>query len=469
MSERNGSREGFTFNRSLHIEQREESLTANAGAVVVRSLFERITKGCTNLARLCRRRRKYRVGHSDEKYLRVLIGLKVLGYDRLADVDALRADPALRAAFSDRRGESAVEDPLPSKSSLARWIRRAATGPRIANLEGLLVEQAANAIQAEGRKPASVVLDIDSAPIESHGLLGGSAYNGHYRTRCFHPLFIMLGKEGHLVAADLRPGNVSSSEGGSELLVATIERVQQSIAPVRLVRGDSGFMRPKLLEALESLKRPPEYIFRVNRNSVLTKLGEPWLRRPPGPRPQEPREWVAEVEYKAARWKSARRVIVVTVERPGELFLHQFYLVTNSKKPAEQILALYRQRGTAEARLGEWKTALPPTLSCTSRQRGEKTQEDLDQAFAANRVMFLISALAYNSLHLMRRMEGVPSKKVSGDGGVSLERARRMLLTIPGRIIRTGRRIKMLIPRGLAARLVRLVDRIEAQLATATA
>jgi len=465
MGERKGSRKGLFFNRSIHVEGRAEALTANAGALAGRLAHDLITKSCGSLARLCRRRRKYRTEHSDQKLISVLVGLRVLGYDRLADVDRLHDDPALRVAFSDLRGERALHDRLPSKSTLSRAVRRLASQSRSQWLQDLLVEQAAQALRAERRKPARVTLDIDSAPLASHGLLGGSAYNGHYRRRCFHPVFIMLGGEGHLVAADLRPGNVSSKKGSADLLVSTIERVQRSISRVAMVRGDSGFMAPAFLEALESLDDPPEYILRINNNSVLAKLGKPWRRRPPGRRPKEPREWVNEVEYAAARWKKKkRRVIVVTLERPGELFLHQFYLVTNSRKPAGEILAIYRQRGTAEARLGEWKDAVPPKLSCTSRVRGPKARRDLAQAFAANRVTFLLSALAYNTLHFLRRLEGTPKRRKPGDGGVSLERTRRTLLSIPGRLIRSGRRITMLIPDVMAGRLRRLIDRLHQRL-----
>ena len=84
--------------------------------------------------------------------------------------------------------------------------------------------------------------------------------------------------------------------------------------------------------------------------------------------------------------------------------------MTNSTKPAEKILALYRQRGTAEARLGEWKSVLPPTLSCTSRAREQKGTQHLEEAFAANRVAFLLSAIAYNTLHTLRRLTGKPSR-----------------------------------------------------------
>ncbi|MBB3190617.1 IS4 transposase [Halomonas cerina] len=58
---------------------------------------------------------------------------------------------------------------------------------------------------------------------------------------------------------------------------------------------------------------------------------------------------------------SPRRVVLVVQERPDELLLHAFFLVTNLGKfdwsPAK-VLALYRKRGNAEAHMGEVKSAL---------------------------------------------------------------------------------------------------------------
>jgi hypothetical protein len=469
MGERKRSLISFSFNRSVRMEGRSQLLTANAGAVIVRQAHDLLTKAGRCLPRLCRRRRKFRIDHSDAKILRTLVSLRTQGYERLSDVDRLRDDPVLRVACSDHRGERAADDRLPSKSTLSRGLRRLASKQRLEWMEELLVEQAAQAVKAEGCKLRTVTLDIDSTSIESYGLLGGAAYSGHYRTRCFHPLFIMLGDEGHLLAADLRPGNVSSNHGAVELLTRTIARVEQSIASVGLIRGDSGFMSPKILEALEGLKKPPAYIFRLNSNSKLARLGIPSLERPSSPRTKEPREWLTEIDYKAARWKKARRVIIVNIERPGELFVHQFYLVTNSTLAAERVLALYRQRGTAEARLGEWKSAVPPTLSCTSRVRGLKRDRHLGAAFAANRVALMVSALAYNTLHLLRRLSGKPSRKKHGDGGISLMRTRRTLLAVAGRVVRSGRRLTLMVPSDDAIALGRVVQKLERGLELAAA
>ena len=56
-----------------------------------------------------------------------------------------------------------------------------------------------------------VTLDIDSYPIPVHGQQAGSEHNGYYRTRCYHPLGVMLGDTGHWLDLKLRPDNVSAA------------------------------------------------------------------------------------------------------------------------------------------------------------------------------------------------------------------------------------------------------------------
>src|SRR5213080_4105857 len=83
-----------------------------------------------------------------------------------------------------------------------------------------------------------------------HGQQEGSAYNGHFETVCYHPLFLFNG-HGDCVAAKLRPGNVSSADDWEELLVPEIDRQQAEHQRVA-VRADAAFARPEIYEALEA-------------------------------------------------------------------------------------------------------------------------------------------------------------------------------------------------------------------------
>ncbi len=94
-------------------------------------------------------------------------------------------------------------------------------------------------------------------------------------------------------------------------------------------------------------------------------------------------------------------LVVVVQERPDNLLLHSFFLVTNLGKfdwPPEKVLALYRKRGSAETHMGEVKSALDVHLSSTNR--GDSTVQDV---MARNEVSLLLSLYAYQVLHGLRR------------------------------------------------------------------
>jgi hypothetical protein len=107
---------------------------------------------------------------------------------------------------------------------------------------------------------------------------------------------------------------------------------------------DAGFPNEKTLGGLERRQTP--YLARVKNNPALDKLAEPFLRRPPGRRPSEPRTGLYEMTYRAKSWSRERRMVLVVLERADDLFLQHFWLVTNwsaEHVSAETLLEMYRQ------------------------------------------------------------------------------------------------------------------------------
>jgi len=62
------------------------------------------------------------------------------------------------------------------------------------NLIGLMALNQETLGQAESLDSSDrVVLDMDSSESPVHGEQEGSAYNGHFESVCYHPLFLLLG------------------------------------------------------------------------------------------------------------------------------------------------------------------------------------------------------------------------------------------------------------------------------------
>jgi hypothetical protein len=209
---------------------------------------------------------------------------------------------------------------------------------------------------------------------------------------------------------------------------------------VRWVRGDAGFTSNEFLEALED--RGLNYVLRVKGNKNLDEIAEEHVTLGRGPKTQELREWIVDLDYSSKRWMRERRMLLVIQEREGSLFPHHFFLVANCREtPAEQIVQHYRNRGAMEGRLGDFKGAFHPALSRTTQSTHGADQE---AAFAASASTFQLCLMADGLLHTLRLLA---DEKVSSDhiSSPSLQRVRRILVQVAARVTKSARRLTFVV------------------------
>ena len=155
---------------------------------------------------------------------------------------------------------------------------------------------------------------MDSSESPVHGAQEGSAYNGHFESVCYHPLFL-FNEHGDCLAASLRPGNVPSADDWDDLLVPEIAR--QQAEGLRVVfRADAAFARPAIYEMLE--QHDVDYAIRMPANKALEVEIEDILFRPPGRPSRKPLVRYKSFRYQAKSWTTPRR-IVAKVEHHREL------------------------------------------------------------------------------------------------------------------------------------------------------
>lgn len=467
------------FNGSLRIESRPERLSGEAGGSILREIIERVGLLPWLLARLKDPRKPELITHPFSELLVTTVLLIALGWRDRDDADALRNDPVMRLIVSERRGiaallsppkdpgqppdrNPAVPDGLASQPTLSRLVATLSTASNRAVLHESLLEVAARRVRAsrEGHRLRYVSVDLDSLPIEVYGEQPGSEYNGHYHARIFHPLVCSVAETGDLLDAVLREGTAHTAEGGLEFLLPLLDRIEEKLCQVASVRIDAGFPSEKFLGGLEQRHRPTPYVARIKNNPVLDRMAAPLLHRPVGRPPQEPRTWFHEMTYQAESWSRPRRVVLVVLERPRgdqeqrrqeEMFLHHFWLITSwtqEQMSGEALLALYRERGTAEGHQGELKSVLDPALSSSPRPKStyrgqppkrQRPAKPVD-SFANNETLLLLNLLAYNILHVARVL-----LETSTHEGWSLKRLRERLLRVPARVLLHGRRAVLVI------------------------
>lgn len=454
------------FNRSLVVEARPERLTQESGAVLVREVMDRLGLSRWLTERLVDTRNPDLITHPLAELLRTSLLLLAQGWRDQDDADTLRNDPVFRLAVSERRGVAPLEqrdvaegevlsknppvpDGLASQPTLSRLVAMLGATPNRVVLRDALLEAASRRLRAQrrGHRPRSLTIDVDSLPIEVHGHQPGSAHNGHYHARIYHPLVALVAETGDVLDAELREGNAHTAAGAVDFILPLIAAVERKLCQVAAVRMDAGFPEEELLSVLEYNGTP--YVARVRNNKALDRMAEPFLRRPPGRRPREPRTWLYEMSYRAKSWSRERRAVLVVLERPDELFLHHFWLITSwapGQVDADALLEHYRERGTAEGYIGEIKDVLDPALSSSPRPKGHyrgaepKRRYITGDSFAHNEVLLLLNLLAYNLGHAVR----VLVERATGRG-MSLRRVRERVLRVAGRVLLHARRATLIV------------------------
>ncbi len=456
---------GFTFNRSIRVEVRVERLSDNGGAVLVREALQRTGVLRALDAALSDPRDPRRITHPQSELLATSLTMLALGWQDQDDADALRKDPLLRLAVSERAGDAPLRDdpahegnanpPVPqglaSQPTLSRHSHRLADPGRLEVLREELRDGCGRRVRSmnDGRRLEHATLDFDALPIPVEGHQPGSAYNGHFHETVYHPLITTCAELGDMLGARLRRGNAHAAEGATEMVLDDLRWAKRELARTVAARIDAGMPSEELLAAMEAERF--HYVARVRNHAVLDRMAQPFLRRPVGRPPLTPRMWIYEDSYQAKSWSRARRVVLVVVERPGELLLPHFWLLTSwraDKVPGDLVLERYRRRGKAEGHLGELKDVLGLKLSSSPRGRySDDWRSRLigpvrpcdDPFFRVNDATLQLCAIAYNAMHALRAL--LDAALPEDAGGWSLKRLRERVLRVASRVTLHGRRV----------------------------
>jgi hypothetical protein len=372
----------FTFNGFLKVAFQGSRVTSDAGLILVRELDERLGLEAIIAEHLSDSRQGLNTQFRLPDLLRQSVYSRLAGYEDLNDAERLATDPTFRLIGSPK-----IWDRGAALTSTLHWFETELL-TREENLVGLMAVNRDVIGQAETfDRTDRTVLDMDSSESPVHGQQEGGAYNGHFETVCYHPLFL-FNDHGDCLAAKLRSGNVSSADDWDELLVPEIDR-QQAAGQRVAFRADAAFARPAIYEALEA--RDVQYAIRIPANKKLELAIEDVLFRSPGRPSHKPLVRYKSFQYQADSWTTPRRVVAKVEHHAGELFPRVGFIVTNLPLPNRAVVRFYNKRGTAEQWIKEGKQAAHWTrLSC--------------HRFRANEVRLQLSVLAYNLGNLWRRL-----------------------------------------------------------------
>jgi hypothetical protein len=240
----------------------------------------------------------------------------------------------------------------------------------------------------------TVVLDLDATDDPTHGQQPLSFFHGHYGHAMYFPLLVFDG-DGRLASVRLRPGNAGNNRYSTPLIVRLVRKLKARFPQAMVVvRADSGFCTPRLLDALESLDRElgdVGYVLGLQRNTKLQEaiaetLAEAAARQRHA---TDTTRVYSSLLYQAKTW-SRPRYVVAKAEQLGDKPNPRFVVTSLDHVPPQMLYENgYCGRGDAENRIKDFKRALAgDRLSCTT--------------YVANAFRLLLHAFAYRLLDALR-------------------------------------------------------------------
>jgi len=362
-----------------------QQVSSDGGVILLRQVDERLGLTQRMSALLGDPRDASRVRHSRHEQLRQRVYQICLGYEDCNDADWLRHDPILQF------GCGSEGRPLSSQPTLSRF-ENAVTGRE---LNRLWREFERDYVDALVPTTELVVLDIDATDDETHGDQQLSFFHGFYDHHMFHPLLVFDALTGQLLTALLRPGRAHAAKGATSILTRLIRAIRRRCPRAQiLVRGDSAFAMPKLIQRLEELNAElgdVEYVLGVAKNARLLDLAAP-LRASAAEQFDDRGQFVRRftwLSYASKSWPSERAVIC-KVEHSSRGENPRFVVTTLSEfSPGLIYDVAYCARGQSENLIKDLKNALrADRLSC--------------HRFVANAFRLLLHAIAYRLMHALR-------------------------------------------------------------------
>jgi hypothetical protein len=346
-----------------------------------------------------------------------MLSAMALGADCIEDCDVLRSGQT--AAVLGHR--------VLAPSTLGTFLR-AFTFGHVRQLDRVLAESlqrawAAGAGPGDGR----LVVDVDSFVGEVHGYAKQGAGFGYTRKRGYHPILATRAQTGEVLHIRARKGSANTARGALRFVEELIPRVARAGATgPKLFRADSGFWNKKLMARLE--RAGWTYSIGVRRQGPVPAAIAAITETDWQPLEDYPDDGEAQI---AQTMIGSQRLIVRRTRLLGpqaELWpdWRHFAFLTNRTDPLEVVEAEHRQHAVVELAIRDLKDQ---ALAHFPSGR-----------FYANAAWTVIAALAHNLLRWTHLL-ALPDHTVR-----TARTLRRRLLTVPGRLVRHGRKTTLRMP-----------------------
>ena len=403
------------------------NISSDGGVLLLRQVDERVGLTRQFATLLEDHRHPERRRHDRREQFRQRVYQIALGYEDCNDADRLRHDPAIQHACDS-------DSPLSSQPTLSRWENEI-TGRELNRLWREFERQYVDELDPA---TAFVVLDADGTDDPTHGSQQLSMFHGFYDQHMFHPLVIFDGESGQLISALLRAGNAHAARGAVTMLKRIIRAIRKRCPNAAIVvRGDSAFAMPGLMDCLEQLAAElgdVDYVLGLAQNSRLLELAAPLIdeAREDYERTGQFVRRFAWLKYSTLKTWSHERDVVLKVEY-GERGANPRFVVTTLTGFDARLIydRAFCPRGQSENYIKDFKNAISADrLSC--------------HRFAANVFRLLLHAVAYRLMHALRNTVASVEPTLCR---MQMDTLRLRLLKVAALVVRSVRRVIVRLPR----------------------
>jgi Transposase DDE domain group 1 len=346
-----------------------------------------------------------------------LVEAMALGADSIDDCDILRCG----------RTAAVLGHRVAAPSTIGTFLRAFTFGHvrQLDRVLGAALERAWRAGAGPGDQ--RVVVDVDSFVGEVHGYQKQGACFGYTSERGYHPLLASRSDTGEVLHIRLRKGSANTARGVLRFIEELIARVERAGARgEKLLRADSGFWSNKLFARLE--KAGWRYSVGVRLQAHVRAAIEAIPERAWQTLADYPETSVAQI---AETVLAGSRLIVRrvrTLDAQGELLpsWEHYPFLTNRQDAIEAVEQEHRQHAVVELTIRDLKD--------------QALAHFPSGKFFANAAWSVIAALAHNLLRWTGVL-GLPGQTVR-----VARTLRRRLLSLPGRLTRSARRVTLHLP-----------------------
>ena len=346
-----------------------------------------------------------------------MLSAMALGADCIEDCDILRVGQT----------EVVLGHRVLAPSTLGTFLRSFTFG-HVRQLDRVLADSLTRA-WAAGAGPGDrrLTVDVDSFVGEVHGYAKQGAGFGYTRKRGYHPILATRADTGEVLHIRARKGSANTARGALRFVEELIPRVTRAGASgEKLLRADSGFWNKKIMARLEQAGWT--YSIGVRRQGPIPAAIAAIPEADWQPLEDYPDDGEAQI---AQTMIGQQRLIVRRTRLVGpqaELWpdWRHFAFLTNRTDSLETVEAEHRQHAVVELAIRDLKDQ---ALAHFPSGR-----------FYANAAWTVIAALAHNLLR-WTHLIALPDRTVR-----TAATLRRRLITIPGRLARSGRRTTLRMP-----------------------